>query len=74
MINSGAGFAAHAGDGELDHQLAGVFTAAAVVGSLAAARLSPRLPADRLRRGFAYLVFAVAALVIVQTLLNLLPG
>ncbi len=74
MINAGAGFAAHAGDGELDHQIAAVFTAAAVVGSLAAARFAPRLPADRLRRGFAHLVFAVAALVIVKALLNPLPS
>ncbi len=34
------------------------------------ARLATRLPADRLRRGFAYLMFAVAAFVIVQSLGN----
>jgi uncharacterized protein len=68
VINSVAGFAAHAGDAALDYPVAGAFTVAAVVGSLAAARLASRLPAEQLRRWFAYLVFAVAAFVIVQAL------
>jgi uncharacterized protein len=70
VINSVAGFAAHAGDAALDYPVVGAFTVAAVVGSLAAARLASRLPAARLRRWFAYLVFAVAAFVIVQAVLN----
>ena len=45
-----------------------MFTLAAVAGSLAAP-LATRLPADRLRRWFAYLVLAVAAFVVIQTLL-----
>ncbi len=69
VLNSVAGFAAHAG-AALDYRLTSGFTGAAVLGSLAASRLATRLPADRLRRGFAYLVLAVAALVITQTLLN----
>jgi uncharacterized membrane protein YfcA len=70
VINSVAGFIAHAGNAALDYPVVGAFTAAAVVGSLAAARLASRLPAERLRRWFAYLVFAVAAFVVVQALIN----
>lgn len=70
VINSLAGFAAHAGDAALDYRIALAFTAAAVVGSLASARVASRLPAERLRRWFAYLVFAVAAFVVVQALIN----
>jgi len=70
VINSVAGFTAHAGDAALDYQIALAFSAAAVVGSLASARVASRLPAERLRRWFAYLVFAVAAFVVVQALIN----
>ncbi len=71
-VNSAAGFAAHVGGAEVDYGLAAVFTGAAVAGSLAAARLATRLPADRLRRGFAGLVLLVAAFVAVQAVVN--PG
>lgn len=70
VINSAAGFVAHVGDAALDYRIAGAFTVAAVIGSLAAARVAPRLPAQRLRRWFAYLVFAVAAFVAVQAVVN----
>jgi len=70
VVNSAAGFLAHAGDADLDYQVAGAFTVAAVVGSLAAAKVARRLPADRLRHWFAYLVFVVAAFVAAQALLN----
>jgi uncharacterized membrane protein YfcA len=70
VINSAAGFAAHAGDTTLDYRLTGAFTLAAIAGSLPAARLATRLPVDRLRRWFAYLVLAVAAFVVVQTLID----
>lgn len=66
VINSAAGFAAHAGDAAVDYRVAGVFTAAAILGSLVAGRFAARLPAVRLRRWFAYLVFVVAAFVLVQ--------
>ncbi len=71
-VNSAAGFAAHAGTAEVDYGLAAVFTGAAVAGSLVAARFATRLPADRLRRWFAWLVLAVAAFVAVQAVVN--PG
>jgi uncharacterized membrane protein YfcA len=70
VINSAAGFAAHATGATLDYALAAAFSLAAITGSLAAARAATRLPADRLRRWFAYLVLAVAAFVAIQTLIN----
>jgi len=70
VINSLAGFGAHAGDVTLDLPVAAAFTGAAVLASLAAARFASRLPADRLQRWFAYLVFAVAVFVAIQALLN----
>jgi uncharacterized membrane protein YfcA len=70
VLNSAAGFAAHAGDAGLDPRLTAAFTLAAVAGSLAAARIATRLPADRLRRWFAYLVLAVAAFVTVETVVG----
>lgn len=70
VINSAAGFTAHLGDATINIGIAAVFTAAAVLASLAAGRLAPRLPGGRLRRWFAYLVLAIAAYVIAQTILN----
>ncbi|MGB9378214.1 MAG: sulfite exporter TauE/SafE family protein [Mycobacteriales bacterium] len=70
VINSAAGFVAHMGDATIDWRIAVAFTLAAVVGSIAAGRLGSRLPATTLRRWFAYLVFAVAAFVVVQAVVN----
>ncbi|MDP9430290.1 MAG: sulfite exporter TauE/SafE family protein [Actinomycetota bacterium] len=70
VLNSAAGFAAHAGDATLDWSVVTAFTAAAIAGSLIAGRFATKLPADRLRRGFAYLVLAVATFVATQALLN----
>ncbi len=72
VINSAAGFTAHLSDASINVGIAAAFTGAAVLGSLTAGRLAPRLPGERLRRWFAYLVLAVAAFVIAQTALN--PG
>lgn len=72
VINSAAGFAAHLSNASLDIGIAAAFTGAAVVGSLAAGRLAPRLPGERLRRWFAYLVLGVAAYSVGQIILN--PG
>ena len=68
VLNSAAGFAAHAGDAAIDYRITAAFTLAAITGSLIADRLATRLPADRLRPAFAYLVLAVAALVVAQAL------
>ena len=70
VVNSVAGFAAHLGSADLDYRIAAAFTLAAVAGSLPAAKVATRLHADRLRRWFAYLVFAVAVFVVVQALLD----
>jgi len=70
VVNSLGGFGAHAVDVTLDLPIAAAFTGAAVLASLAATRFASRLPADRLRRWFAYLVFAVAGFVAIQALLN----
>jgi hypothetical protein len=72
-LNSAAGFTAHAGDTALDVPVTIAFTAAAVVTALAAGRLATRLDTVRLRRWFAYLVFVVAAAVLVQIGAGLLP-
>lgn len=65
-VNSAAGFAAHAGDAPLDVPVTAAFTAVAVAAALAAGRLGTRLDTTRLRRWFAYLVFAVAVGILVQ--------
>ncbi|MCU7729391.1 sulfite exporter TauE/SafE family protein [Actinoplanes sp. KI2] len=68
VINSAAGFAAHAGDAPIDYPIATAFTVTAIAGSLAAARLATRVPTRRLQRLFAYLVFGVAAFVVIRTI------
>jgi hypothetical protein len=74
VMNSAAGFLAHAGDAAVDYPVTVTFALAAVAGSLAASRVAARLSGERLRRWFAYLVFAVAALVASQALLNPAAG
>jgi uncharacterized protein len=69
VINSVAGFVAHAGSAEIDYTTAGLFSLAAVVGPWPPP-VRVRLPADRPRRWFPYLVFAVAAFVAIQAVLN----
>ena len=64
--NSAAGFAAHAGGATLDVPVTVAFTGAAVLTALAAGRLGSRVDTTRLRRWFAYLVFTVAAGILVQ--------
>ncbi|GIE92060.1 sulfite exporter TauE/SafE family protein [Actinoplanes regularis] len=73
VANSAAGLVAHVGDAAVDHRVAAAFTLAAILGSLAAARIAARLPTERLRRAFAWLVLAVAVFVGVQTVLNPAP-
>lgn len=72
VINSAAGFTAHLGDATLDLQTAAAFTGAAILGSLAAGRLAPHLPGQKLRRWFAYLVLTVAGYVAIQATLSLI--
>ena len=69
-LNSTAGFTAHAGNVQLDWSVLAAFTAAAIAGSLLASRIAKRVNAQRLQRGFAWLVLLVAALVAVQALVD----
>jgi uncharacterized protein len=71
-LNSAAGFLAHASTASMDYRLAAEFTLAAVAASVVAARFATRLPADRLRQWFAWLVLAVAAFVLLEVVGN--PG
>ncbi|MFD0856360.1 TSUP family transporter, partial [Actinomadura adrarensis] len=71
VVNAIGGLAAHAPHlTDLDPAVITAFTLTAMTGSLAATRLSRHLNPDRLRRAFAYLVFAVAAYVSVQALVS----
>jgi uncharacterized membrane protein YfcA len=70
-INSAAGFVAHAGTTELDVPVTVAFTGAAVVAALSAGWFGARTTTVRLRRWFAWLVLAVAALVVGRVLLDL---
>jgi uncharacterized membrane protein YfcA len=70
-LNSVAGFAAHVGDTTLDVPVTVAFTAAAVVAASVAAVLGRRVDTARLRRWFAYLVFAVAGTILLQIAVTL---
>jgi uncharacterized membrane protein YfcA len=70
VINSGAGFAAHLGEAHLDLGLTLAFAGAAIVGSLLAGRVARRVPTGRLQHWFAYLVFVVAAFVLIQVVVG----
>jgi uncharacterized membrane protein YfcA len=72
VINSAAGFAAHASRTSIDWPIALVFAGASLVVAAAAGRFGARVEPDRLRRWFAWLVLAVAALISAQLLLDLL--
>lgn len=71
-INSAAGFAAHAGEATVDVPVTLAFTGAAVVAAMVAGRVGARIHTDRLRRWFAWLVLAVAGLIVTQLLVDLL--
>jgi uncharacterized protein len=75
VINSAAGLVPHldatTGPG-LDWSVIVPFALAAVVASLPAGRLARRLPAGRLRQGFAVLVLLVAAGVAAQSITDLI--
>lgn len=63
-LNSFAGFAGYVGTVPIDWRLAGLLSAAGVLGSLVGARLVARIRPEVLRRGFAWFVLAMAALMI----------
>jgi uncharacterized membrane protein YfcA len=65
-LQSAAGFAGQLGAVHLDGMLLAVVTLAAIVGSLAGARASRKVPADSLRRGFAWLVLGMGVFVLAR--------
>jgi uncharacterized membrane protein YfcA len=65
-LQSFGGFVGHVGHTDIDLGLAGLVTGVAVIGSLAGARLAGRVRAETLRCGFAWLVLAMAVLMIWQ--------
>ena len=58
-MQSAAGFAGHLGQATLDVRLLAVVTVCAIVGSLVGTAVSKHIPADVLRRGFAWFVVAM---------------
>lgn len=69
VANSGAGLLSHLSGTSIDWAVAAGFLGTAILGSLIAGHLGIRLDTRRLQHWFAYLVFAVAAYVLVDTLL-----
>ncbi|TMR14364.1 sulfite exporter TauE/SafE family protein [Nonomuraea turkmeniaca] len=62
LINSAAGFAGHVG-AHLDYGIVAAFAGTALLTSLAAGRIAARLPAELVRRWFAWTVLALAPVV-----------
>lgn len=67
VANSGAGFLAHVGDASINWSAAAAFVGAAVITALVAGHLGAKVDTGHLQRWFAYLVFVVAAYVLVDT-------
>jgi uncharacterized membrane protein YfcA len=67
-MKSFAGFAGHATHVSVNYELAGMITAAAVVGSVGGGLLASKVPADLLRRGFAGFVLLMGVFVLYQQL------
>lgn len=70
-LNSAAGVVGYLDQGELQWATMAGFTAVALVGVVVGGRLSGRVPAERLRRGFAIFLVAMAAFILLR---NLWPG
>ena len=66
IAKSFAAFAGYAAHVQIDLELAGGVTAAAVVGTLVGARFAAHVPAQTLRKGFAWFVLMMAAFVLSQ--------
>lgn len=73
-LQSFAGFAGHVGHVALDMHLVLVVTAAATLGTVAGSLFTKKVPADALRRGFAWLVLAMGLFVLGKQLLPLASG
>jgi uncharacterized protein len=67
VVNSAAGVISHLGAAGIDSTITGAFVGTAIIGSLIAGHYGTKLDTQRLQRWFAYLVFAVAAYVLVDS-------
>ena len=65
-MQSFAGFAGHLSTGQIDWRLAGLITAAAVVGALLGGRLVTRIRANTLRTLFGWFVLVMASVILAQ--------
>ncbi|WP_308188688.1 MULTISPECIES: sulfite exporter TauE/SafE family protein [unclassified Streptomyces] len=65
-MKSFAGLAGYLSSVQIDWGLAGIVTAAAVVGSLVGGRLAGRIPQDTLRKGFGWFVVVMGVFVLGQ--------
>ena len=68
VANSAAGVVSHLGGASIDWGITAAFVGTAIVGSLIAGHYGTKLDTARLQNWFAYLVFAVAAYVLVDTI------
>jgi uncharacterized membrane protein YfcA len=66
LLTATAALVGHLGTTAVDPWVTGWISAAAVLGSIAGARLAPRVPAESLRHAFGWLVLAVATFLLVQ--------
>ena len=69
VANSAAGLISHLSGASIDWAITAAFAGTAIAGSLIASHFGTRVDTDRLQRWFAYLVFVVAAYVLVDTIL-----
>jgi uncharacterized protein len=65
-VNSAAGFVGHLSDGPLRLSLTAAFTAAAIAGTFIGEHFARRVPAEHLRRLFAYFVILVAVILVAE--------
>jgi len=70
-MNSLAGFLGHAGDVSFNGTLTVIFIATGLIGTFSGARLSERLPTQKLQIAFAWLVIALALFLLLDNLLHL---
>ncbi|WP_054247915.1 sulfite exporter TauE/SafE family protein [Rhodococcus opacus] len=69
VANSAAGLVSHLSGASIDWAITVAFAGTAIAGSLIAGHFGTKVDTDRLQRLFAYLVFAVAAYVLIDTIL-----
>ena len=67
VANSVTGVVAHLGGAGIDWSTTAAFDGTAILGSLIAGHFGTKLDTGRLQRWFAYIVFAVAAYVLIDT-------